>query len=78
MHNQTLPSHVTKYFWGDDITKLSLQNNTDYIIQTLLNIGDQKAIKWLFSEVEREFLKERLEKLTLDKRSSQFWRMYFS
>lgn len=78
MPNVSLPTYVKKYFWGDNIEELSLENNNRYIIQTILNIGDLDAVKWLFFQVPREVVKEKLPQLKLTKQSANFWKIYLS
>ena len=78
MSNQTLPEYVTKYFWGDDLSQLSLENNESYIVQTILNIGDQQAVKWLLSAVDRSSIINRLPQLNLTPQSANFWNIYLS
>ena len=50
-----LPSFLHRYFWDIDASKLNPQKRPQYVIQRLLEMGDEKAIRWLrknFSEKE--------------------------
>lgn len=78
MINHSIPAHILKYFWGDDLKELDLQKNNTYIIQTLLERGDQEAIKWLFSTVNQNTVKNALPKIKLSKKSANFWSLYLS
>lgn len=78
MTRSSIPSHVLKYFWGDNLDELDLQRNNSYIIQTLLEKGDQKAIKWLFSTLSQDAVRDVLPVVKLSKRSAQFWNLYLS
>ena len=78
MTQQTIPAYITKYFWGDNIHELDLQKNKQYIIQTILDKGDQEAIKWLFSLIDQKSIKDDLLKLRLSKKSKHFWKIYLS
>lgn len=71
-----LPSFIKKYFWGDDLSELAWPKHRKYIVQTLLEKGNKKAIAWLFSKVEKQELKRLLPSLKLSKKSSNFWRIY--
>ena len=71
-----LPKYVQKYFWGDDLSCLSWENNHDYITKTLLEKGDQKAVAWLLKRVDKEKLKRQLPAFNLDPKSNNFWRLY--
>lgn len=73
-----LPPYVTKYFWGDTISELDIQKNKAYIIQTILEKGDQKAIKWLFSTIGLDSIKNTLPLIRLDKKSAHFWNTYLA
>lgn len=77
MHVSTFPDFVSKYFWGDDLSTLSLEKHKKYIVQTILDIGDQKAVSWLFSVVDRMYIKSKLSNLRLNPQSSRFWSLYF-
>lgn len=78
MKDLQLPPFVTQYFWGDDITQLDISKNKKYILQTLLEKGNQKAIHWLFSIVNKEAIKSALPTLKLSEKSAHFWRTYLS
>ena len=78
MHISSIPDSVSKYFWGDNLSELSVEKNANYIIQTILNLGDQKAVKWLFSTFGEEMIKEKLSDLKLTPLSENFWNLYLS
>ena len=74
----SLPTYITKYFWGDDLQELDLKKNKEYIIQTILEKGDQKAIQWLLSEFDKDTLRQLISQIKLSKKSANFWGLYFS
>ncbi len=76
MYMQKLPPNVTKYFWGDDLNELNLNDHQDYIIQTLLDNGDEHAIRWLLRTYCKNDLYEMLPRLKLSPRSANFWNIY--
>ena len=76
MSNQLIPSYVTQYFWGDDLTGLDLSKNQKYIIQTLLEMGGSDALRWLFSTIAKEKIKSFLPTLKLSRKSAHFWNIY--
>lgn len=78
MTQQIIPSYVTKYFWGDNIYELDLHKHKTYMIQTLLEKGDQEAIKWLFFAVDKQKIKNLLASIKLSKKSAHFWNIYLS
>ncbi len=73
-----LPSYITKYFWGDNVSELDLQKNKAYIVQTILDKGDQDAIRWLFSAIDLSTIKDILPSIRLSKKSAHFWNIYLS
>ncbi len=78
MQYAPLPDYVLQYFWGGDLSELSLQKHQNYIIQTILNIGDARAASWLLHQFGKEEIRERLPVLKLDPKSATFWRLYLS
>lgn len=78
MTSNSIPSYIEKYFWGDNLDELDLEKKNTYIIQTLLEKGDQKAIKWLFSVLGESVIKEALPAVRLSKKSEHFWNLYLS
>lgn len=73
-----LPDYVTKYFWGDDLSVLSWDNNSKYVTETILNRGDTEAVIWLLNKVEKPQLIHDLDKFKLNPKSANFWRIYLS
>lgn len=78
MDNEQLPSYVTQYFWGDNLKQLNISKNQKYIIQTLLEQGNNDALRWLFSTVGKQTVKNFLPALKLSKKSENFWNIYLS
>lgn len=78
MAKQPLPKHIEMYFWGDNIADLDIEKHKQYITQTILDRGDVRAIKWLFSTIDKESIKNTLSSLKLTKKSNNFWKVYLS
>ncbi|HSW88379.1 MAG TPA: hypothetical protein VLG12_04410 [Candidatus Saccharimonadales bacterium] len=78
MNSTQLPEFITRYFWGDDLQQLDFSKNKKYILQTLLERGNQKAIQWLFSMVDRNSIKSMLPTIKLSKKSAHFWDIYLA
>lgn len=74
----TIPSRVKKYFWGDDLSQLNWQDHKQYIVQTLLNKGDEEAVSWLFKKAGPGQVKKMIPQLKLDPKSRNFWKLYLS
>lgn len=78
MGTQSIPPYLTRYFWGDNVRQLNVKEHQKYIVQTLLEIGNNDAIQWLFSAVDKQTIKKLLPSLKLSKKSANFWNIYFS
>lgn len=68
-----MPPFVSQYFWGDSIQDLDIDKHKTYIVMTLLEHGDSKAIHWLFSHIPKEMVKSLLPTLKLSKKSANYW-----
>ncbi|MEM5811848.1 MAG: hypothetical protein QXG91_03885 [Candidatus Aenigmatarchaeota archaeon] len=53
-----IPKLFKKYFWEVDLRDINLKKHQAYIIERLLEYGDEKAFKWLLKNFD---LKEVLE-----------------
>ena len=73
-----IPDHVKKYFWGDDLEDLSWDRHKAYITKTILQKGDLEAVKWLFNNADRQFIKNIVETKKLDPKSQNYWKIYFT
>ena len=78
MNTTQLPEFITRYFWGDDLQQLNFSKNKKYILQTLLERGNQRAIQWLFSNLDRDSIKSLLPEIKLSKKSAHFWNIYLA
>jgi len=73
-----LPRSIKKYFWGDNLNDLKWPDHKKYIIQTLLEKGNDRAIKWLFNLTSKSQIIQLLPKFRLSKKSLNFWKTYLS
>jgi len=61
-------------FWDTDPTCLDLQENKEYIIERTLELGDDRAVRWLFSIYPRSDIKKVLAKSRrISRKSSNYW-----
>ncbi len=71
-----LPENLKKYFWDSDFFSLNPDIHKRYILERLLELGDEKAVNWLKSAFRENDIKDVLQKSrTLSKRSLNFWRL---
>ena len=69
---------MKKYFWGDALRELNWGDHQKYIIQTLLEKGNEDAIHWLFKMTNRSEIKQLLPELKLSPKSANFWKIYLA
>lgn len=61
-------------FWDTDADRLDLQENKHYIIERTLELGDEKAVEWLFSTYTRSDIIKVLRKSgSLSPKSFRYW-----
>lgn len=61
-------------FWDTDPTRLDLQENKRFIIERTLELGDEKAVSWLFATYSRNDVKQVLRKSRgLSPKSARYW-----
>lgn len=53
-----IPGWLQSYFWDVRLRDLNLKNNRIFIIERLLNEGDQAALQWLFKTYSKREIKE--------------------
>ena len=75
---KTIPPQAKKYFWGDDVSQLNWEDHKEYIVQTLLNKGDEESVTWLLKKADPSQLKKMLPQIKLDQKSLNFWKLYLS
>lgn len=51
---KTLPEEFYPFFWDVQPEKLDVQRNASFIIERLLEIGDDAAIRWVLASYPME------------------------
>lgn len=78
MDTGTLPLAFTKYFWDVDPTSIDFHAKRFYVIERLLEFGDQKALHWLHCTYGESAVKEVIkESKILSKKSAYFYCLYY-
>ena len=52
------PLFLKKYFWDIDFNRLNVAEKSIYVIERILELGDEKAIKWLFRKFQKTLIKK--------------------
>jgi hypothetical protein len=69
-----LPLYCKRYFWDVDFSSLDKKKYPDFIIERVLEYGDERAIKWLFRHFKKSELKKALtKKQNLSPLSANYW-----
>lgn len=69
-----LPSFLKKYFWDTDFNSLSIKKHSSYLITRLLEYGDEKALSWMFKNINRKKIETTvIESRELSQKSANFW-----
>lgn len=78
MEIQILPSYFAKYFWDIDASRLDVHQHTFYIIERILEYGDEKALQWIQTEYGRDKVKQVvMQSKKLSKKSAYFYLLYY-
>ena len=69
-----LPGFLKKYFWDVDFKKLDKNLYQSFIIERVLENGDEKATKWLFGCFEKSQIKKTLaRRQCVSPLSANYW-----
>ncbi|MEW6619528.1 MAG: hypothetical protein AB1422_09405 [bacterium] len=73
-----LPKYLKKYFWDISFEALNKDNYSNFIIERILEYGDEKAIFWMIKSFSIQLIKNTLlHTRRLSPKSANFWRLYF-
>jgi len=74
-----IPDCAQKYFWDSDISKLDMSQYSHYIIERLLELGDEQAVAWMTKNFSQsEISKVIRTSRRLSPRSRNFWQLIIS
>ncbi|MEW6684751.1 MAG: hypothetical protein AB1393_00910 [Candidatus Edwardsbacteria bacterium] len=74
----SIPSDFRLYFWDTSIKNIDLRKHQIYVIERLLEYGNEKAVRWMFKHFRRRTIMETLKKSrVLSQRTANFWAMFF-
>lgn len=68
------PAFLRKYFWDIDFAKLDPKKHSTYVIERLLEFGDEKAVRWVLKEYSRDAVKSVVcHSRAISKKTANFW-----
>jgi len=80
-HSTTIVSAPLRrsLFWDADPAKIDLEENAQYVIERVLELGDEKEVEWMKKRYDKQRIKEALlRSRTLNDKSRNFWCLYFN
>ena len=73
-----LPSPLKSYFWDVNLEDLNLKRHSRFIIERILEYGDQEAVKWMQENYEPQKIKKVLKNSQkLSKKSANYWALVY-
>jgi len=75
---KTLPQFLKKYFWDVDFSKLNKEIYASFVIERILEEGDEKAVKWMRDNFDLNQIKNVLyNSKNLSPKSANYWQFIF-
>lgn len=79
MKSTSLPKFLHRYFWDIDARKLNPQKRPQYVIQRLLEMGDQKAVRWVRKNFSKKQIMETVKKRRgFSTKTAEFWALFLN
>lgn len=73
-----LPPFLKQYFWDVDFDKIDPEKKPRYVIARILELGDQKATKWLNQNFsQKEIIEATKNTRELSQKSANFWSIIY-
>lgn len=73
----SLPSYLHKYFWDVDAKKINPKDRPLFVIQRLLDKGDEKGVSWVLANFDRKQIKKAFKTLRdFDPKVGNFWKLF--
>lgn len=73
------PLFLKKYFWDIDFKKLDPQKRPEYVIERILELGDVRAVRWVFRNFKKEVIKKAImTRRGLSPKTANFWATFFN
>lgn len=67
---------LVKYFWDCDFENLDMSQYGFFISERILNYGDIPSLQWLFTQIDKVFLAEIVDKSrNLNKKTRNYWNL---
>lgn len=78
MTKQVIPSHFSRYFWDVHLEDVDVQEHQIFIIERLLNEGDQATLAWVLDTYSPHQIKLAvMTSRNLNRLTARYWQVYF-
>jgi len=72
------PEFLKKYFWDIDFARLDLRSYPKFVLERILEHGDEKAVAWMRKTFTRDEIADVLFHLRgLSPKSANFWALMY-
>lgn len=73
-----LPASLHRYFWDHPANKINKEIHSFFIIERLLEVGNDNAIRWILRNYPQQKIIEVVKKSRLlSRKTAIFWKNYF-
>lgn len=73
------PKFLKKYFWDIDFAKLDPKQHPVYVIERVLEFGDEKAVRWVLKTFSEKHLRETVcQSRAISSVTANFWSVIFN
>jgi len=77
-HVNMISEYLKKYFWDTDIEKIDVRKHKNYVIERILEMGDERAVSWLKKNfTEKEIIGVIQKNRHLSRLSLNYWNLIF-
>lgn len=76
--NRPIPQGMITLFWDVDLKQLDLSQHTEFIIERVLNMGNEHDVAWLWKTYKRDEILETVQvSRRLTRKTARCWQNYF-
>lgn len=73
-----LPAFLHRYFWDCPVNKINKEEHSFFIIERLLEVGNDDAIRWTLRNYSQKGITDVVKKShAISRKTANFWKNYF-
>lgn len=74
-----LPEFLRPYFWDIDFSKLEPKKSPKYVIERILEFGDERAVRWVLMNYREPVIRDVVKKSrAISKKTTNFWALFYN